>query len=73
MLEKVLFFNNILKIAASDRRSSVDRKPCALGQQIFLRLPPPLLTRTTEFEVKNRCKSAEEAKAEHYYNYFFSF
>jgi len=32
------------------------------GQEIFLRPPS---TKTTEFEVKNKCKSAEEAKTEH--------
>jgi len=42
--------------------SGVARVPCALGQETFLRPP---LTKTAEFEVKNRCKSAEEAKAEH--------
>jgi len=30
-----------------------------LGQEIFLRFPS---TKTNEFEVGNRCKSAEEAK-----------
>jgi len=38
------------------------RAPCALGQEIFLRPPS---TKLTEFEVKNMCKSAEEAKTEH--------
>jgi len=33
--------------------------PYTLGQEIFLRPP---LTKTTEFEVKNSCKSVEEAK-----------
>jgi len=42
--------------------SGVARVPCALGQEIFLR---PLSKRTTEFEVKNRCKSVKEAKTEH--------
>jgi len=42
--------------------SGVAKVPCALGQKIFLRLPP---TEIAEFEMKNRCKSAEEAKAEH--------
>jgi len=42
--------------------SGVARVPCALGQEIFLRF---LSTKTTEFEVKNKCKSAEEAKTEH--------
>jgi len=42
--------------------SGVARVPCALGQEIFLRPPS---TKVTEFELKNRCKSAEEAKAEH--------
>jgi len=42
--------------------SDVARVPCALGQEIFLR---PLSTKTTEFEVKIGCKSADEAEAEH--------
>jgi len=42
----------------------------ALGQEIFLRPP---LTKTTEFEVKNRCKSPKEAKAEHLLQLFCSF
>jgi len=42
--------------------SGVARVPCALGQEIFLR---PLSTKTTEFEVKNRCKVVNEAKAEY--------
>jgi len=37
--------------------SGVARVPCALGQEIFLRSLP---TNSTEFEVKNRCKSVEE-------------
>jgi len=41
--------------------SAVARVSCALGQEIFLH---PSSTKTTEFEVKNRCKCAEEAKAE---------
>jgi len=32
---------------------------------IFKNILAPLLTKTTEFEVKNRYKSAEEAKAGH--------
>jgi len=44
--------------------SGVARVPCALGQEIFLRPLPPS-TKTTGFKVKNWCKSAEEAKAEH--------
>jgi len=44
------------------RGSGVARVPCALGQEIFLRPPS---TKLTEFELKSRCKSAEEAKAEH--------
>jgi len=43
--------------------SGVARIPGALlGQEILLRPP---LTKTTEFEAKNRCKSAEKAKTEH--------
>jgi len=42
--------------------SGVARVPCALGQEIFL-LPPS--TKLTEFELKNSCKNAEEAKVEH--------
>jgi len=53
-----------------DYSSGVAREPCALGQEIFLR---PLSTKTTEFEVKNRCKSVEEAKTEHLLNLFSSF
>jgi len=36
--------------------SAVARVPCALGQEILLR---PLSTKSTEFEVKNRCKNLE--------------
>jgi len=50
--------------------SGVARVPCALGQETFFRPP---LTKTTEFEVKNRCKSAKEAKAEHLLLSFFFF
>jgi len=42
--------------------SGVVRLPCALGQEIFLRSPS---TKFTEFELKNKCKSAEEAKKEY--------
>jgi len=42
--------------------SGVARVPCALGQETFLRPPS---TKTAEFEVKNRYKSTEVAKAEH--------
>jgi len=45
--------------------SGVARVPCALGQEIFLRPLLPLFTKLTEFELKNSCKSAEEAKVEH--------
>jgi len=38
------------------------RVSCALEQDISLR---PLSTKTTAFEVKNRCKNAEEVKREH--------
>jgi len=48
--------------------SGVARVPCTLGQEIFLR---PLLTKPTEFEVKNRCKIAEEAKTEMYCGSYF--
>jgi len=41
--------------------SGVARVPCALGQKYFCALS----TKTTEFEVKNRRKSAEESKTEH--------
>jgi len=50
--EQISNFRNIL--------SEVARVPCAEGQEIFLRSGQHKL----EFEVKNRCKSAEEAKAE---------
>jgi len=53
-----------------ERRIGVARVPCALGQEIFLRL---LSTKITEFEVKNRCKSVKEAKTEHYCSYFVFF
>jgi len=47
------------------------RISCARGKSIFALLP----TKTAEFEVKNRRKSAEEAKAERllfcYYCIFF--
>jgi len=36
-----------------------------MGQEAFLHSPP---TKTTEFEMKNRCESVEEAKA--LYSYF---
>jgi len=42
--------------------SGVARVLCALEQEIFLRPPS---TKLTEFELKNWCKSAEEAKAEY--------
>jgi len=42
--------------------SGVARVLCALGQEIFLR---PTSTELAKFELKNRCKSAEEAKADH--------
>jgi len=48
--------------------SGVARVPCALGQEIFLR---PLSTKTTEFEAKNRRKSAEKLKTEHLLQLFF--
>jgi len=41
----------------SFRFSGVARVLCALGKEILLRL---LSTKTTEFEVKNRCKNFEE-------------
>jgi len=43
--------------------SGVARVPCALKHEIFLRPPS---TKTAEFEVKNRRKSAKEAKSEHF-------
>jgi len=39
--------------------SGLAKVSCALGQEIFLRPPS---TNVTEFEVKNRCKSAEKQK-----------
>jgi len=42
--------------------SGVARVICALEYEIFLR---PQSTKTTEFEVKNRRKSAEKAKVGH--------
>jgi len=41
------------------KSSGVARVPYALGQGIILR---PLSTKTTEFEVKNRCKSCGRSK-----------
>jgi len=46
---------------ASGKPNGVTRVHRALGQEIFLRPPS---TKLTEFELKNRCKSVEEAKAE---------
>jgi len=40
-------------------QSGVASVPCALGQEIFLRSSS---TKTAKFEVKNKCKSAEEAE-----------
>jgi len=42
--------------------SGIAKVPCALGVEIFFHPPS---TKLTEFELKNRCKSEEEAKAEH--------
>jgi len=42
--------------------SSAARVPCARGQKLLLL---PTLTKAAEFELKNRRKSAEEAKAKH--------
>jgi len=42
--------------------SGVAKVPYALGQDIFLRPPS---TKLTKFDLKYRCNSAEEAKAEH--------
>jgi len=42
--------------------NGVARVLCSLGQIIFLR---PSSTKLTEFELKHRFKSAEEAKAKH--------
>jgi len=44
------------------RNSGIARVLCALGQGTIFR---SLSTKTTEFELKNRCKSAEEANTEH--------
>jgi len=49
--------------------SGVARVPCALGQEIFLR---SLLTKSTEFKVKNRHKIADETKTEHHCELFCS-
>jgi len=51
------------------RHFSVARVPSALGQEIFLRSPS---TKTTEYEVKNRCKRTKEAKVEHLLWSFFT-
>jgi len=58
-LEIVLKYPFICQGAST---SGVARVPCALGQEIFLRPPS---TKIIEFELKNRCESAEEAKAEY--------
>jgi len=73
----IIFIKNWLQVADLELSCNRDKRktafckglcsgvagvPCVLGQEIFLRLPS---TETTEFEVKNRCKSAEEANAEH--------
>jgi len=50
--------------------SGVARVSCALEQEIFLR---PTSTKLTEFELKNWCKSPEEAKAELCCCYLFLF
>jgi len=39
--------------------SGVARAPCALGQEIFLH---PSSTKTTEFEMKNKCESCGRSK-----------
>jgi len=49
--------------------SGVARVLYALGQETFLR---SLSTKTTEFEVKKKCKSAEEAKAKQLLSVFYS-
>jgi len=46
------------------------RVTCALRQEIFFRL---LSTKTTEFEVKNSCKSADKVKQNIYCSYFVLF
>jgi len=46
----------LAQLEAAAERSGVARVRCALGQEILLR---HLSTKTTEFEVKNRRKSAE--------------
>jgi len=71
LIQSVFFCFVLLAFSNSTHGSSgVARIPCALGQDIFLR---PLSIKTTEFEVKNRCKSAEEAKPEQIFQLFYSF
>jgi len=48
----------------------VARVPCTLGQEIFLH---PCEQKLQTLEVKNRCKSAEEAKAERFLQSFCLF
>jgi len=73
---KLLFRPNallLLKTSTSTAGSTQWRSwvPCAQGQELFLRPPS---TKLTEFELKNRCKNAEEAKAKQMlYRYLFLF
>jgi len=55
-------WNRVFKQKLRPKCSSVARVPCALRARNIL-APPS--TKLTEFELKNRCKSAEEAKAKH--------
>jgi len=59
----VIFIQKLPKAGDSALQNrGVARLSCALGQKILLRSPS---TKLTEFELKNRRKSAEEGKAEH--------
>jgi len=65
LVQMILMSNLLIFLGAQNLPlgvSGVARVPRALGQGIILR---PLSTKTTEFEVKNWCKSTEEAKTEH--------
>jgi len=56
-----IYLSSYLDQEAANLSSGVPRVPCALRQEIFLRLPS---TKLTEFELKNRCKSTEKTNPE---------
>jgi len=61
-IKKVIM--DYLANGAGKKYSDVARVHSDLGQETFLRSPYPLQQKTTEFEVKNRCKREEEIKEE---------